>query len=95
VTKELTFQEVQRCGSAIQLDEGASTARAHIVNGSSDQFLASSGFSLNQHGGTRRRHSFYVFEDLFERGAIADQLFESSRRGSLIIPLNSVECPQD
>jgi len=81
-------------GSAIQLNEWASTPRTNVMDRTSDQLFASSGFYLDQHGGIRRRHTFYVFEELFERRAIADQLFESSRREGLIVPLNCVECPQ-
>jgi hypothetical protein len=62
VPKQLTLQEIEGYGSAVKLHEGASAARAQVVNGMGDQFLPCSGFSQNQHSGISWRHTLHFRE---------------------------------
>jgi hypothetical protein len=47
MTKELTLEEIEGNGSAIQLYERAAAARTDVVNRVRDQLLARAGFSLD------------------------------------------------
>jgi hypothetical protein len=62
VAKELTFQEIQWDGSAIQPYERVSAAGAQVVNRASDQFLTCAGLSLNKNVCVGRRNTFDFFE---------------------------------
>jgi len=48
VAEKLAFQQIQRNGGAIQLYKRTSAARADVVNGARNQFLARACFSLNK-----------------------------------------------
>src|SRR6266853_2066897 len=76
-TKQLWLQS-QRNGSAIQPYEGASEARADVVNRLRDQFLARARFSVDQYSGTGGRDAFDLFEYRFQSEAIAYDLLESA-----------------
>ena len=45
--EQLAFEKTRRDGGAVDLDQGSLAARAEIVNGASNQFLACTGLSLN------------------------------------------------
>jgi hypothetical protein len=78
VAKELTFQKVQRNGSAIELYEPASAPGADVVNRARDQLLAGTGLSLDKNGGVHRRDTLDLFEHCFQSRTIAYQLLESA-----------------
>src|ERR1700691_2417962 len=85
VAKKLAFQEVQRDGGAVQLDERASASRTDIVDRARDQLLARAGFTLDQDSGTCRRHPFDPIEHSFQRRTVANELLEFARAGPLIV----------
>src|SRR5258706_7691139 len=78
VAKKLTFQQIQRNGSAIHPYERAAAPRADVVNGACDQLLAGTGFSLNQYCGTGRCDSFDLLEHRFQSRTVAYDLLESA-----------------
>src|ERR1700676_3709362 len=78
MAKKLALQQIKRNGSAIELYERTSAARADVVNRARNQFLACPGFSLDQYGGTGRGNAFDLFEQGFEGGARAYQLLGSA-----------------
>ena len=78
VAKKLTFQQIQRNGSAIQSHERASAARAEVVNRVCDQFLAGACFSLDKNRGISRRDPFNLFEHRFQSRTVAYDLLESA-----------------
>jgi hypothetical protein len=87
VAKKLTFKQIQRNGSAIQSDERVSAAGTDVVNRVRDQLLASARFSLDKHGGIRRRDPFDLFEHCFQSRTIAYDLLESTLiRNSITSP---------
>src|SRR5437868_9697739 len=89
VAEELTFQQIQRDGSAIQPYERASTARAELVNGMRDQLLAGACFSLDEYGGIGRRDAFDLFEHRFQSRTVAYNLLESALVAVLVTRLES------
>ena len=78
VTKKLTFQQIQRNGSAIQLYERTPASRAEVVNCARDQLLAGACLSLDKNGGIGWRHAFDLFKDRLQSRALAYDLFESA-----------------
>src|SRR5258708_88382 len=84
MAKKLAFQQIQRNGRAIELQERASAPRADVVNRASDQFLAGTGFSLDKNGGVHRRDPLDLFEHRLQSRAIAYELLESTLRRHLI-----------
>jgi hypothetical protein len=54
MAKELALKQPRRDGRAVQFDEAAVPSRAEIVDRTSNEFLADSGFSFNQHSRTCR-----------------------------------------
>lgn len=53
MAKELALEQPRRDGRAVQFDEAAVPSRAEIVDRTSNEFLADSGFSFNQHSRSR------------------------------------------
>ncbi len=51
VAEQLGFEQAGGDCGAIDFDEGAIAARAEIMDGARDEFLARAGFAANQHGG--------------------------------------------
>jgi hypothetical protein len=84
VTEHLAFQKIQRNGRAIELYESAPDAPAGVVNGMRDKFLSRTGFPLDKDGRIGRRHLFYLFENRFQGGAIANNSLESSTRSVFV-----------
>jgi hypothetical protein len=77
MAKKLTFQEIERNSSTIQLYKRASAPGANVVNSTRDQLLASPCFSLNQNGGISWRNAFDLFEHRLKSGALAYDLLEA------------------
>ena len=88
--KQLTLQEIEGDGSAVKLDEGASAARAQIVNGLGNQFLSRSRFSQNQHSGIGRCYLFHFQQCRLQSRAVADDLFKMALKTILFILRNCV-----
>src|SRR5947209_17918871 len=88
--KQLTLQEIEGDGSAVKLDEGASAARAQIVNGMGDQFLSRSGFSQNQQSGSGRCCLFHFQQCRLQRRPVSDVVFKLALETMLLILRNSV-----
>jgi hypothetical protein len=63
VPKQLALQQIERDCSAVKLHEGASAARAEIVNGMGDQFFPRSSFSQNQHSRISWRYTLHFPEN--------------------------------
>jgi hypothetical protein len=78
VTKKLTFQQIQRNGSAIQLYERTPASRAEVVNCARDQLFAGASLSLDKNRGTCRRHPFDLFKHRFQSKAFAYDLLKSA-----------------
>src|SRR4029077_2572057 len=77
VSEKFALQKIEGNGRAIQLHEGASAAPAPVVDGVSNQFLAGTSFTKNQHSGIGRGYSFHLREDRFQSRAVTDNFFKS------------------
>jgi hypothetical protein len=77
MAKELTFEQVKRNGGAVQLDQRLAAAWTGIVDCVSYEFLASSGFSVNEYRRIRRCDALDLFQNEFQGRATADDLLES------------------
>src|SRR5277367_5104927 len=95
MTKKLTFKKVQRNGRAIQLYEGASAPRADVVNRTRNQFLASAGFSLDQHSRTGGRHPRALLNNRSQSRPLADDLLEPALVSDLLTTPNSSKAPTE
>ena len=62
VAEQLAFEQAGGDGGAIELDEGAVFARARVVDGARQQFLAGAGFAVDQHGGIGGCDGFQLLE---------------------------------
>jgi hypothetical protein len=78
VTKKLTFQQIQRNGSAIQAYERAPAPRAEVVNCLRDQLFAGACLPLDKNGGICRRDASDFFKDRFQSRTSAYDLLESA-----------------
>jgi hypothetical protein len=76
VAEEFAFEQAGGDGGAIHFDKGVVVARAEIVNGAGDEFLAGAGFAVNENGGIGGTDGFEFFQNFLERGAFADDLVE-------------------
>lgn len=73
MSEELAFDELFRQRSAVDRDKGHRGPWAEVVNSSSDQLLAGSSFSENQHAGIRRSDLVDQAFDSLHGGGVADQ----------------------
>ena len=70
VAEHLAFQQAGGNGGAVQLDEGALPARAEVVDGARQQFLAGAGLAVDQHRGIGGRHRLHLLQNgLAARGS--------------------------
>jgi hypothetical protein len=76
VTKKLTFQQIQRNGSAIESYERTLALRAEVVNCARDQLLAGACLSLDKNSGIRSRDPFDLFKHRLQSRALAYDLHE-------------------
>src|SRR5271169_4918722 len=72
------FQKIQRNSRATNFYESTSAALTGVVNGMCDEFLACTGFPLNQDSRVGGRNQLYLVENTFQSGAIADDPIEST-----------------
>jgi hypothetical protein len=84
MAKELTFKQVEGNRRTVQLDQRLAATGTRIVNRVSDEFLASSGFSLDQNSRVHRRNPFGLFQNGSQGRAVADDLLESANPTFLI-----------
>src|SRR5262245_2819612 len=71
VSEEFTFEQADRNGCAVELDEGLGGAWAELMNGACDQLFARTGLSGDEHGRLGRRDGLYLVQHLAEGGAVA------------------------
>jgi len=71
VAKKLALQQACRNRGAIHLYERSAPSRTEAMNRFRDQFLARSGFALDQHRRTRWRHRSDQLHHLSQRSALA------------------------
>src|ERR1043166_9926535 len=76
MTKQLAFQEAQGNRRAIELDEGAIGPGTVLVDRSRNELLARAGFTINKHGGVRRRHDLDLFQYSPQSGARTHDIIE-------------------
>src|SRR5436305_601338 len=76
VAEEFAFQQTRRDRRAIQFNEGPVAARAEIVQGPRDQFLARARLAPDEHGRIGRRDRLDLSQDPPQRHALADDLLE-------------------
>ena len=76
MTEQFALHQSRRNGRAVQADECSRTARAAIMNGPGDQFLARTGFAVQQHSGTGGRHDGYLIQHLADGGTLANDILE-------------------
>src|SRR5580700_8769117 len=84
MAKELTFEQVKRNCSAIQLNQRLVAAGAGFVDCVSDELFASSSFSVNEHGRIRRCNSLHLLQDDFQGRTAANDLLKSAAPTVLI-----------
>src|SRR5580693_8000645 len=78
MAKELTFEQVEGNGRTVQFDQRVAAAGAGIMDRVSDEFLASAGFSLDEHSGVRRRNPLGLLQHDSQSRAVAYDLLESA-----------------
>ena len=76
VAEEFGFEKTGRNGGAIHFDEGTLFARAEIVDGAGDDFLAGAGFAEDENGAAGGSDELDLGHDATDRGAVADNFFE-------------------
>ena len=62
VTEEFAFEQIERNGSAVELDEGLAAARTGIVNRVRNELFAGSGLSLNKDSRIGSCDAFDLFQ---------------------------------
>ena len=76
VAEEFGFEKTTGNGGAIDFDEGAIAARAEIVDGAGEEFLAGAGFAEEQDGGAGGGGKFDLGEGALERGTLANDFLK-------------------
>src|SRR5690348_14527875 len=77
VAEHLALEKACRDGGAVEFDEGGLAARAEIVDGARQQFLAGAGFAVNQNRGVGGGDGFDLFEYGLQRGSLSDDFLEA------------------
>ena len=77
VAEKLGFEQAGGNGGAVDPDESAFAARAEIVNGAGDDFLAGAGFAEDQDGGGGGSGELDLGESAAKDGAFADNFVEA------------------
>ena len=72
VAEEFALEQFARDGGAVHTHERGRCARAAVVDGAGDQFLACARFSEDEHVGVGGSHHFDLGEHLLEHGTAAD-----------------------
>src|SRR5271166_4408768 len=77
MAEKLGFEQAGGNGDTVDLDESAFAARAEVVNGARNDFLARAGFAQNQNRGAGGRGEFHLSKRAAQRGALADDFVEA------------------
>src|SRR5262245_46410232 len=70
VTEQFAFQQARGNRRTVQLHEGVGLARAELMNGTRDQFLARAGLAPDEHSCLGWGHSLHLLQHVTERGAV-------------------------
>ena len=76
VAEQLALQQPRGDGRAVELDEGAALARAQLVQGAGDEFLARARFAADEHRGAGGGDGLDLLQNPAQGGALADDLPE-------------------
>src|SRR5262249_49497451 len=76
VSEELTLEKSGRYRGAVDLDEGALTTAASVMDGARDQLLAGSGLAEDENRRIRRSHDLDLLENVGKRTTLADDVAE-------------------
>src|SRR5262245_55166294 len=87
MTEQLALEKPGWNSRAVQLDECSIAPVAQAVDCSGDQFFARSSLSLDQHRRIRGGDDLDLRQDLLERRAMADDLFEVPLGPNLILEI--------
>src|ERR1700720_1833437 len=68
MTEQFALHQSRRNGRTVQADKCSRTARAEIMDGPGEQFLASTSFAVEQHSGPGGRHDSYLIQHLADGG---------------------------
>src|SRR6202045_134375 len=74
--EQFALYQSRRDGRTVQADKCSCTARAAIMNGTGDRFLARTGFAVQQHSSTGRRHDGYLIQHLADSGTLANDILK-------------------
>ncbi len=88
MAEEFAFQQTGGNGGAVEFDEGGLLARAEVVDGARQQFLAGAGFAVDQHRGIGGRHGFQLLERGFQSAALAHNLLEAVVGADLVFQVD-------
>src|SRR5208283_2205650 len=88
VAEQLALQEPRRDGRAVELDKGALAARAQVVKGTGDEFLARARFATNEHRGARWGDGLDLLEDPAQGVASPDDILEIVLGASLLLQVS-------
>src|SRR5262249_46049503 len=84
VAEKFALQQAGGDGSTIQLYEWFRAARAQIMNRARNQFLARSGFPVNQDRRAGRSNGLDLMQDCSQDFAVANNLFETLFRSDFV-----------
>src|SRR5262245_37349135 len=76
MAEQFALQQAGRDRRAVQFDKSASSPFAQLVDCPCDQLLTGSRLTLDKNDGIGRRDYFDLFQYLFERTALADDVVE-------------------
>src|SRR4030095_16920315 len=85
VPEQFALEEPGRNSGTVHFHECPLAARAQIVDGAGNQFLAGAGLTENENRRIRRRHRLYLFQDFFQGRTFTDDLFEVVFGANLIL----------
>ena len=88
MAEQLALQQPGGDGRAVELDEGAVPARAQVVQGAGDQFLARARLAADEHGGVGGGDGLDLLEHPAQGGALADDLAEVVLGADLLLQVD-------
>src|SRR5438445_12820627 len=78
MTEQFAFLQIRWNRRAVQLDKWASAALTGVMNGMCDEFLACTGFPLDEDSRVGLSNLLHLVENRFEGRAIADDPINST-----------------
>ena len=88
MAKQLALQEPRGDGRAVELDKGPLAARAQVVKGTGNEFLARARFAANQHRGACGGDGLDLLEHLPQGVASSDNIPEVVLGASLLLQVS-------